>query len=85
MGEVALSPFPNLTFMLCRRRKSWKHAHNLFFDYLDTKISQARDGCAGNSDFDANTVPEIAFAAEGRHGGSLPDNELKDELLNLLL
>lgn len=84
MGEVALSPFPNLTVMLCRRRQTWKKAHKLFFDYLDAKISQAREDCAGGGEFDKNTVPEIAFATEGRHG-SFPDSELKDEMLNFLL
>jgi hypothetical protein len=84
MGEAALSPFPHVTYMLCRRRETWKRAHKLFFDYLDEKIRRSREDCAHGSDFDQNTVPEIAFAGEGRHG-SFPDNELKDELLNLLL
>jgi len=84
MGEAALSPFPHLTYMLCRHRITWKNANKLLNDYLDLKIKQGRDDCASGSDCDKNTVPEIAFSGESRHG-LFPDNELKDELLNLLL
>lgn len=70
--------------MLCHRRASWKKAHKLFFDYLDTMIARARQDCTGGCDYDKSTVPEIAFSAEGRHG-LFPDNELKDEMLNFIL
>lgn len=83
MGEAVLSPLPNFTYWLCHRRRSWKEAHRLFFEYLDVKLNQARVDFK-DAQVDKTTVPEIVFAREEHHG-SFPDAELKDEMLNLLL
>lgn len=84
MGEAVLSPFPNLTYWLCHRRQSWKDARRIFFDYLDVKLNQARVDFKSSQIDEKTTVPEIIFGREEYHG-SFPDEELKDELLNLLL
>ncbi|PVF99915.1 cytochrome P450 [Serendipita vermifera] len=86
MGEAALSPFPNFTYWLWKRRQEWKSAHKLFFDYLDVRIEQARLDYANERDVDSRkgTVPHIVFARE-EYRGPFPMDELKDELLNFLL
>lgn len=84
MGEAALSPFPNFTYWVSHRKSLWKNAHKLFFDYLDVKIAQARADYASGPDAEPTTVPEIVFARDKRRG-TLPESELKDELLTFLL
>lgn len=84
MGEAALSLFPKLVYWISHHKNLWKNAHRLFFDYLEKCIHQARADFASSPDSEPTTVLDVIFARESRHD-TLPENELKDELLTFLL
>ncbi|KAG8877475.1 hypothetical protein FRC20_011144 [Serendipita sp. 405] len=84
MGEAALSPLPKLTYWIRKHQRDWKHAHELFFSYLEPKIKQARAEYSNQQESDHLTVLDIVFSREG-HLGIFPEEELKDEMLTFML
>jgi cytochrome P450 len=95
MGEAVLSPLPKISYWFIHRRESFREALRLWDEYVTENLRQTRTKFvakveAEDPDLSDSSVCEMENIAEmvykrAEKDGGLPDDELKDEFLTILL
>ena len=94
MGEAVLSPLPKISYWFIHRRESFREALRLWDEYVAENLRQARakfvtkveedPDLSDTSVCEMENIAEIVYRRAEKDGG-LPDDELKDECLTILL
>jgi hypothetical protein len=95
MGEAVLSPLPKISYWFIHRREGFREALRLWDEYVSENLRQTRTRFvakveAEDPDLSDSSVYEMENIAEmvykrAEQDGALPDAELKDEFLTILL
>lgn len=95
MGEAVLSPLPKISYWFIHRRESFREALRLWDEYVTENLNQTRakfvakveaddPDLSDSSVCEMENIAEMVFRRAEKDGG-LPDDELKDEFLTILL
>lgn len=95
MGEAVLSPLPKIGYWFIHRRASFREALKLWDEYVTENLYQTRakfvskveaddPDLSDSSVCEMENIAEMVFRRAEKDGG-LPDDELKDEFLTILL
>ena len=95
MGEAVLSPLPKISYWFIHRRESFREALRLWDEYVTENLCQTRakfvskvgaddPDLSDSSVCEMENIAEMVFKRAEKDGG-LPDDELKDEFLTILL
>ena len=95
MGEAVLSPLPKISYWFIHRRQSFREALRLWDEYVTENLRQSRQKFVAkveaedpdqsdSSVYEMENIAEMVYKRAEKDGG-LPDDELKDEFLTIIL
>jgi len=95
MGEAVLSPLPKISYWFIHRRQSFREALRLWDEYVTENLRQSRKRFVAkveaedpdqsdSSVYEMENIAEMIYKRAEKDGG-LPDDELKDEFLTIIL